>query len=180
MVLLSVLLIFEEISHGLHVHAFSNDSSCWSAWSPCTVTCISSKPAAKEADFARRWRVWLPKRCPFTTPPNQHTEFKHCSASVPHCLELEEILKPSSRTIYRLSALVLLMALAVIPSVCICCKYSSGFPMIRWERNNQESPRSSMLDAILISEQLENIKSQHAQLENDTPPNPAALDKATS
>ncbi|EYC21796.1 hypothetical protein Y032_0018g3535 [Ancylostoma ceylanicum] len=60
----------------------SKVTQCWSAWSPCTVTCVPITPEAIEADFARRWRVWLHKRCPNVTPPNQLTEFKKCSASV--------------------------------------------------------------------------------------------------
>ncbi|RCN40065.1 hypothetical protein ANCCAN_14010 [Ancylostoma caninum] len=128
----------------------SKVTRCWSAWSPCTVTCVPITPEAIEADFARRWRVWLHNRCPNVTPPNQLTEFKKCSASVPPCLELETILQPSPRTIYRLWALVLLMLVSVIPSLYICCKsifvrFHDG-PMAR-KRKAFTSPKQAGFDS---------------------------------
>ncbi|XGW04735.1 hypothetical protein V3C99_015702 [Haemonchus contortus] len=158
--LLQLLFIFGS----LHLHSYGqSDEKCWSAWSPCTVTCISQSREAQEANFARRWRVWLPLRCPHTFPPDQLTQFMACGDRIPQCLELEDIFNPSPRTIYRLMALVLLMLLAVVPSVLICCKYSSGIPVIRWKRSIETSPRSNMMDAVVMTDQLESIRSQYAR-----------------
>ncbi|RCN35993.1 hypothetical protein ANCCAN_18138 [Ancylostoma caninum] len=154
MVRVPILFLFIPRLH-CHSNNMFNVTQCWSAWSPCTVTCVPITPEAIEADFARRWRVWLHSRCPNVTPPNQLTEFKKCSASVPPCLELETILQPSPRTIYRLWALVLLMLVSVIPSLYICCKYSSGSMMVRWQGNEKPSLRRSKLDSILMTEHLE-------------------------
>ncbi|KAJ1348829.1 hypothetical protein KIN20_004224 [Parelaphostrongylus tenuis] len=152
---------------GTHVHLPSASvSNCWSPWSPCTVTCTSQQSGDKDLDFAWRWRVWLPKKCPFVDPPNHRTQFKRCSASVPPCLLLENIFQPSSRTVYRLTALVLLMLISVVPSLLICCKYSSGVPIIHWGQEEHDSLGNAMLDSILLSEVTEDLNERHQKRQN--------------
>ncbi|KJH52187.1 hypothetical protein DICVIV_01652 [Dictyocaulus viviparus] len=157
------LLVFLR---SLYAQKNATKEHCWSAWSPCTVTCISQLSDIKEVDFARRWRIWMPLRCPHIKPPYQLTEFRACSASVPPCLIVENIFHPSSRTIYRLMALVLLMLISVVPSVLICCRYSTGIPIIHWERGNHDSPRSTMLDSMLLSEEIENLRERNQKHES--------------
>ncbi|KAK6753526.1 hypothetical protein RB195_012863 [Necator americanus] len=137
---------------------------CWSAWSPCTVTCVPHTSEAIEADFARRWRVWLPKKCPNVPPPDQLTQFRRCSTSVPPCLELESILRPSPRTVYRLVALLMLVLLSVIPSLYICCRYSSAAPVARLEQNEKTLPLSNILDTL----RNENVTKKSLTLRNSS------------
>ncbi|CAJ0590396.1 unnamed protein product [Cylicocyclus nassatus] len=131
--------------------------NCWSSWSPCTVTCI---PLARpnDADFARRWRIWLrkTKQCRDMAPPKQLTQFKKCGASVPRCLPLESIYDPSPRTVYRLAAMMMCILISVIPSFYICSKYSSGPPMVYWVRNGKISPPTD-IDAVVVTQHNEDF-----------------------
>ncbi|WKY13212.1 hypothetical protein Q1695_004205 [Nippostrongylus brasiliensis] len=133
------------------------NAECWSKWSPCTVTCIPE--GGDQVNFGKRWRIWLPERCPNVKEPKQNAEFKNCSKHIPPCLHLETFPELSSRTIYRLAVLATLIIFPVIPSMFVCYKYSSGLPMIRWERGeDRDSPRTSAMEEVLRSDHMQSIQ----------------------
>ena len=110
------------VSHSVEERDCSDESRCWSEYSPCTVTC---RDINAKTEFARRWRIWECSECGNITQPKQLHQFTECGFKVPYCLWHEDVTRISTRTVTRVIALAIAAFLLAAPTIAICCRFGS-------------------------------------------------------
>uniref|UniRef100_A0A0M3I931 TSP1_CCN domain-containing protein n=1 Tax=Ascaris lumbricoides TaxID=6252 RepID=A0A0M3I931_ASCLU len=139
-----------EILHSPSVRTASDVevATCWSEWSPCTVTCLGK---GESAIFAKRWRIW---RCESNGIRDCHSslndsvatcqpiaQFKLCADEIPLCVSDEEGDEAMVHNALFLINIGLCVAFILLPNVLLSMAFTPGWPC-RCRDDDDPSERS--------------------------------------
>ncbi|KAK0409463.1 hypothetical protein QR680_004552 [Steinernema hermaphroditum] len=93
-----------------------SETDCWTAWSPCTVSCINQTGPR----FDQQWRI---NQCDNETRP----EIRPCEDKVPQCLHSMTDYVTQVRASVYFAVILVCASTIVVPSAAIWVRYTKDY-----------------------------------------------------
>ncbi|KAL3990313.1 hypothetical protein ACH3XW_31230 [Acanthocheilonema viteae] len=138
-----VYVTFSIVHLTLHFsNVLAKDAQClWTAWSPCTVTCISR---GSSSVYSQQWQQFICKNMNNLNNNSFITtaKFRSCTHIIPLCLS-DEGFSIAFQNYYFLAIFLVCILLAFLPNMILGLRYTRVW-ICKSRKSGEESERSVM------------------------------------